>query len=63
MQDHGYAWVVLAASVFGFSIIASIMQTMTLMFQALMGKFNTSAGFAGNMGGVYAAVTHIMGTY
>ena len=61
IQDRGYAWVVLAASTLGFSLFGSIVQTMTLLYQALLVKFNMSAGDTGNVGGMFGACTFLVG--
>ena len=48
-QDRGYAWVILAASFFGFMLHGSMISTQTLLYQALLHKFGMNVANTGSV--------------
>lgn len=54
--DGGYGWVILTAAFFAASIHGTVIFSMTLMYQALLVKFNMNASETGSLGAVLGTV-------
>jgi hypothetical protein len=60
-RDRGYAWVVMVACSFGFVVESSILQCMTIVYQALLQRFDMSVADTGTVGAVSTAAMHFTG--